>query len=67
MPKCECGCGLPANSTFLPGHDQRLRTSLEKRAGGLLSLKTLVQTAESYTNGKESDHSFLQRVRAIFA
>ena len=33
MAKCECGCGEDVNSgQFLPGHDQRLRTSLEVRS-----------------------------------
>ncbi len=67
MPQCECGCGLKANSTFLPGHDQKLRISLEKRVGGLHSLRALVEAAESYAKGKESEHSFLKRVRVIFA
>jgi hypothetical protein len=28
---CECGCGeAPVRGSFLPGHDQRLRSSLEQ-------------------------------------
>ncbi len=67
MAQCECGCGQQAKTDFLPGHDQKLRTSLEHRLGGLLSLRTLVEAAESYANGETSDHAFLQRVRALFS
>ncbi len=66
MPQCECGCCQQAVKKFRPGHDQRLRISLEKRAGGLLSLRALVEAAEAYTKGEESEHSFLQRVRKLF-
>lgn len=44
---CECGCGeIPARGSFAPGHDQRLRASLEKRIGGLIALRSLVESAE---------------------
>lgn len=66
MPQCECGCGQQAVNKFRPGHDQILRIALEKQVGGLLSLKVLVEAAESYANGKEGEHSFLQRVRKLF-
>jgi len=68
MAVCECGCGKEASlGQFLPGHDQKLRTSLEQQVGGLLALRSLVQAAESYVNGKMSDDNFTQHVRAIFA
>lgn len=33
---CECGCGQPAQRTFLPGHDAKLKSQLlaRYRAGG---------------------------------
>lgn len=53
--ECQCGCGEPVeDASFKPGHDQRLRISLEKRAGGIEGLRKLVETAES---GNSSDHS----------
>lgn len=67
MPQCKCGCCKQAVKKFRPGHDQKLRISLEKSVGGLLSLKTLIEAAELYAKGEESEHSFLKRVRAIFA
>ena len=68
MAVCECGCGEEANlGQFSPGHDQRLRTSLELEVGGLLALRSLVQAAESYANGKMSGEAFTQHIRAIFA
>ena len=55
MPECECGCGkLTTGGSFLPGHDQKLRTSIEKRVGGILQLRELVELSESYVNGKTS-------------
>jgi len=46
MPECQCGCGeQTAAGQFLPGHDQRLRSQLEQRVGGLLALRALVDQA----------------------
>ncbi len=68
MVVCECGCGEEANAgQFRSGHDQRLRTSLEHRVGGLLALRSLVEVAESYVNGKMSGDNFTQHIRALFA
>lgn len=67
MASCECGCGQESTREFLPGHDQKLRTQLESRAGGLLHLRTLVESAESYARGESSDDEFTRRVRSIFA
>ena len=53
MPACACDCGgETAAGTFLPGHDQRLRADIERRAGGLLNLSRLVTCAEDYVNGR---------------
>lgn len=67
MSKCECGCGEESISDFLPGHDQKLRTSLESRVGGLLALRSIVVAAETYANGGTPAQPFLQKVRAVFA
>jgi hypothetical protein len=68
MPNCECGCGAkPAEGQFLPGHDQRLRSQLEQRVGGLLSLRRLVDDAEAHLAGGLSADSFADRTRANLA
>jgi hypothetical protein len=44
MPYCECRCGdRTGGGVFLPGHDQRLRSALEKAVGSLLELRGLVE------------------------
>jgi hypothetical protein len=58
---------MPAGGIFLPGHDQRLRTLLEDRVGGLLALRTLVDEAAAYAEGRASLHIFSDHVRALFA
>lgn len=66
MP-CECGCGsTPTRGDFLPGHDQRLRSALEKRVGGLLALRTLVDSAERLADGTGNSHEHLAVVRGLF-
>ena len=51
---CACGCGGETRGgDFLPGHDQRLRAAIEEKAGGLLNLKQIVETAI----GKTIDNS----------
>jgi len=41
---CNCGCGeTTAGGQFLPGHDQKLRIAIERKVGGLLELKALVE------------------------
>lgn len=68
MSECECGCGgRTASGTFLPGHDQKLRSALERRVGGLLQLKSLVNSAEGYASGQLSLDSHADRLRTIFA
>ena len=51
MAKCECGCGQDAKGDFLPGHDQKLRVALEKRVGGLLAIRSLVEASDDYVLG----------------
>jgi hypothetical protein len=54
-PVCNCGCGeSTARGTFLPGHDQKLRTELERRVGGLSAMRTLVENAEGFAAGRLS-------------
>ena len=68
MAKCECGCGGNVNQgLFLPGHDQRLRTSLENDVGGLLALRTLVRSARAYCEGGINDQTFTQVVRGMLS
>lgn len=65
-PNCECGCGgTPAKGLFLPGHDQRLRSRLEERVGGLLALRNLVDHAEALVVGSMSADAFADRTRML--
>ena len=66
MPICLCGCdGEPKGGDFCPGHDQKLRTEIEKSIGGLGNLKKLAEVTHDYVNEKISLDSFGQRVRSI--
>lgn len=68
MPACECGCGEDTSrGQFLPGHDQRLRTSLEAEVGGLLALRTLVRAARAYSDGRTNHQLFTQTVRSVLS
>ena len=68
MALCECGCREEAGKgQFLPGHDQRLRTSLEQKTGGLLPLRTLVNTAAAYAEGGIGEGELTQIIRGIFS
>jgi len=68
MALCECGCREEAkHGQFLPGHDQRLRTSLEQRVGGLLALRMLIEAAACYADGLLAEDTFTQQVRSVFA
>lgn len=68
MSTCQCGCGgNPASGNFLPGHDQRLRSKLENRVGGLVVLRDLIDAAEAYAAGDLSLQPFSDQVRSIFA
>ncbi len=67
MPDCQCGnCQKKTKGTFAPGHDQRLRASLEQRVGGLLSLRALVTAAEDYAQGNSTAEEMACVVRRVF-
>jgi hypothetical protein len=52
---CECGCGEDAvNGSYKPGHDQKLRISLERRVGGLSNMRALVESAEQFKETKDA-------------
>ena len=63
-----CGCGeRTSGGVFRPGHDQKLRTSLENRAGGLSGLARLVDAAEHYADGRLPLEDFGKAVQRVFA
>jgi hypothetical protein len=67
MALCQCECGEDAGqSTFRPGHDQRLRAELEGRVGGLLTMRALVRAMESYSRGITSTEALAQEIRRAF-
>lgn len=44
MSVCICGCGEKTKGgKFRPGHDQKLRSAIEKDVGGLESLKVIAE------------------------
>jgi hypothetical protein len=51
---------------FAPRHDQRLRTSLEKRVDGLSALHILVESAERLSSNEISPEEHVATVRGIF-
>jgi hypothetical protein len=60
--ECACGCGeKPVRGHFLPGHDQRLRADLERRVGGLIALKVLVEAAEYFVAADGRSSQFTAR------
>lgn len=66
MTSCECGCGgTPVRGAFLPGHDQKLRTDLEHRVGGLPALRSLVEASEQFASSQISSEALAHRVRAL--
>lgn len=67
MAQCECGCGVEATGEFLPGHDQKLRSALERQVGGLLALRELVETSVTYGRAEMSDQELGRRVRVVLA
>lgn len=65
--ECACGCGkAPVKGKFLPGHDQRLRVDLERRVGGLISLRMLVEAAEHFVEGGVGSSQFNAMVKELF-
>lgn len=64
--ECACGCGVkPIQGHFLPGHDQRLRADLERRVGGLIALRMLVEAAEYFVAGDVGSSQFNGMVREL--
>lgn len=64
---CACGCGnAPVKGHFLPGHDQRLRAELERRVGGLINLRMLVEAAEHFVGGDVGSSQFNGMVKDLF-
>lgn len=65
--ECACGCReIPAGGHFLPGHDQRLRADLERRIGGLIALRMLVEAAEYFVAGDVGSSQFNSMVKDLF-
>lgn len=65
--ECACGCGeKPVKGQFLPGHDQRLRADLERRLGGLVPLRMLVEAAEYFAAGQVGHSQFNGMVKELF-
>ena len=68
MGDCKCGCGNEAKiGDFIPGHDQKLRSTLEQKVGGLLFLKQLLASCEEYAAGKASEADVLRTIRQVFS
>lgn len=66
MGECKCGCGGKSiTGDFMPGHDQTLRSRLEKDVGGLLAMEQLVIAVQQYTSGELSGQEFEQRIRQL--
>ena len=64
---CACGCGgSPVSGVFLPGHDQKLRADLERRVGGLVQLRMLVEAAEYFVDGSIGSSMFNSMVKDVF-
>jgi hypothetical protein len=62
---CECGCGEQprGKQSFLPGHDQKLRIELERRVGGLLPMRAIVEACEALLHGNASADDLARTVR----
>ena len=68
MNKCKCGdCNELTNSDYAPGHDQKLRSALEQKVGGLLFLKQLLASCEEYAAGNASESDVLRTIRHVFS
>ncbi|MEH6592652.1 MAG: hypothetical protein V7746_20465 [Halioglobus sp.] len=53
---CDCGCGeTTKGGDYLSGHDRKLGAAIERAAGGLLELKTLVEEALDCTIDPNAD------------
>lgn len=68
MPICACGCkDSTRGGKFLPGHDSKLRATIEESVGGLLNLKEIIEAAIQFTEGKLSDEEYLWITRKLLA
>ena len=53
---CDCGCGeMTKGGDFISGHDRKLGAAIERAAGGLLELKTLVEDTLDCTIDPNAD------------
>jgi hypothetical protein len=68
MPTCNCGCEQETQGGyFVPGHDQTLRATLERRiSGGLLRLRDLIDAIEAFAAGRASREALDQQIRLAF-
>lgn len=67
MPKCACGCDEETKKgKFLAGHDQKLRKNLEKTAGSLMLLSSLVKVTEMYARERMSLTDLGRLVKLIY-
>lgn len=65
---CACGCGQATKGgRFLPGHDAKLRATIEDSVGGLLSLDRLVEGARQFVSGRLSSEDYERLTREIIA
>jgi hypothetical protein len=66
MPECVCGCGQETRGgDFLPGHDQKLRTALEQRVGGLSTMAKVVVSCEAAVEGRITADALVQTLRIL--
>ena len=50
-----CGCGgMTRGGWYIPGHDQKPRSAIEEKVGGLLELKALVEKTFNCAIGVKS-------------
>jgi hypothetical protein len=64
--RCECGCGTAVfDRSFVPGHDQKLRIQLERRVGGVLALRDLIERLEEHAKGGSTADALSSQVRAV--
>lgn len=67
MVICQCGCDQETKGGhFLPGHDTRLRTELERKVGGIFALQKLVYSTERYSSGEMTEDEFKKTIKNLF-
>lgn len=63
---CACGCGQSTKGgAFLPGHDAKLRATIEQSVGGLLPLERFVEAARQFVAGRLSAEEYQRLTREI--